>query len=83
MIDANGGNVLAAIGAYNGWRKGMTVSDAMAAKWQGHCRNQNNLDYIFQYCNGWMQNKNAYHMGSYCEYFTIRLITLLTCSQLG
>lgn len=65
MIDANGGNVLAAIGAYNGWRKGMTVSDAMAAKWQGHCRNQNNLDYIFQYCNGWMQNKNAYHMGSY------------------
>lgn len=65
MVDANGGNVLAAIGAYNGWRKGMTVSDATAAKSQGNCYAQNNLDYLFQYCNGWMQNKNAYSMGSY------------------
>jgi len=46
----------------------MTVGDATAARWSGHCRNQNNLDYIFQYCNGWMQNKNAYSMGKYCEY---------------
>lgn len=79
MIDANGGNVLAvssptitradlqAIGAYNGWRKGMTVGDATAAKWQGNCHAQNNLDYLTQYCNGWMQNKNAHSMGSYCE----------------
>ena len=47
----------------------MTVGDATAARWSGHCRNQNNLDYIFQYCNGWMQNKNAYSMGKYCKLF--------------
>jgi hypothetical protein len=69
-----------AIGAYNGWRKGMTVADATAARWSGHCRNQNNLDYIFQYCNGWMQNKNAYNMGTYCEY-TCSLRTVANNSQ--
>jgi hypothetical protein len=67
MIDANGGNVLAAIGAYNGWQKGMTYDSATAARWSGHCRNQNNLDYLYQFTNGWMQNKNAYSMGTYCE----------------
>jgi len=44
----------------------MTVGDATAARWT-NCRTQNNLDYLFQYCNGWMQNKNAHSMGTYCE----------------
>ena len=65
MIDANGGNVLAAIGSYNGWQTGMTVGDGTAAASQGNCFAQNNLDYLHQFCNGWMQNKNAYTMGSY------------------
>jgi soluble lytic murein transglycosylase-like protein len=82
MIDAKGGNVIGvshpkppktmltfqAIGAYNGWQYGMTVSSATAAKWQGNCFAQNNLDYLYQYCNGWMQNKNAHSMGTYCKF---------------
>lgn len=46
MISNNGGNVIAAVGAYNGWQKGMTINSAQAAKWQGHCFAQNNLDYL-------------------------------------
>lgn len=65
MIDANGGNVLAAIGSYNGYRIGLTYADATRAKNEGHCFAQNNLDYLYQFCNGWMQNKNAHSMGTY------------------
>ncbi|WVQ79815.1 hypothetical protein IAT38_001915 [Cryptococcus sp. DSM 104549] len=50
MISANGGNVLLSIGSYNG---------------QGRCAAQNNLDYIHQFCNGWMQNKSGYELGTY------------------
>ncbi|WVW78189.1 hypothetical protein I302_100140 [Kwoniella bestiolae CBS 10118] len=67
LIQANGGNVLLAIGSYNGWRHGLTIGDATAAASQGQCRAQNNLDYIHQYCNGWMQGKSGYELGSYCE----------------
>lgn len=55
-----GGNVLLAIGQYNGWYKGLTVQKATAARYSACCRCQNNLDYIFQYVNGWCQNINAY-----------------------
>jgi len=69
MIDHSGGNVLQAIGAYNGWQLGLTIDSATAAKSRGHCAQQNNLDYLYQYTNGWMQNKNAYSMG---RYFNLR-----------
>ena len=36
-IDAAGGNVIQAIGAYNGWQPGLTVDSAQAARWQGMC----------------------------------------------
>ncbi|WRT64544.1 uncharacterized protein IL334_001476 [Kwoniella shivajii] len=65
LIDANGGNVLLAIGSYNGWSKGLTVGAATAAAGEGRCAAQNNLDYIHQYCNGWMQGKSGYELGTY------------------
>lgn len=46
-IAAAGGNVIQAIGAYNGWQPGLTVASATAAK-NFACRNQNNLDYLHQ-----------------------------------
>lgn len=67
LVDANGGNVLVAAGGYNGWRVGMTSDDAQAARWQGNCHAQNNLDYLHQLFNGWCQGRNGYGMGSWCE----------------
>ncbi|WWD07408.1 hypothetical protein V865_005506 [Kwoniella europaea PYCC6329] len=67
LIQAHGGNVLTAIGSYNGWQPGLTVGSATAAAGQGRCAAQNNLDYIHQFCNGWMQGKSGYDLGSYCE----------------
>jgi hypothetical protein len=66
-VDAAGGNVLVAAGGYNGWRVGMTADDAQAAKWQGNCHAQNNLDYLHQLFNGWCQGKSAYNMGTWCK----------------
>lgn len=67
LVDANGGNVLVAAGGYNGWRVGMTSDDAQAARWQGNCHAQNNLDYLHQLFNGWCQGRNGYGMGSWCK----------------
>lgn len=67
MIDHNGGNVIAALGSYNGWRVGMTTDDATRAKSQGNCLWQNNLDYLTQWLNGWIQDKNGYNIGSICK----------------
>lgn len=67
LVDANGGNVLVAAGGYNGWRVGMTSDDAQAARWQGNCHAQNNLDYLHQLFNGWCQGRNGYGMGSWCQ----------------
>lgn len=53
-----GGNVLAAMGQYNGWHKGMTKSDAMSTKYG--CYAQNNLDYLDSMVNGWLQGKDGY-----------------------
>ncbi|OCF33812.1 hypothetical protein I316_04524 [Kwoniella heveanensis BCC8398] len=68
LIDSNGGNVLLAIGSYNGWSKGLTIAQATAAANEGRCQAQNNLDYIYQYCNGWMLGKSGYELGSYCKH---------------
>ncbi|WVO18409.1 hypothetical protein L204_106126 [Cryptococcus depauperatus] len=65
LINANGGNVLLAFGAYNGWVKGLTVDAATAAAGQGRCAAQNNLDYLHQVCNGWLLGKSGYDLGSY------------------
>jgi len=65
LVAANNGNVLIAAGGYNGWRKGMTANDGMAAKWQGNCHAQNNLDYLHQLFNGWIQGRNGYSLGTY------------------
>jgi hypothetical protein len=61
----------------------MTADDAQAAKWQGNCHAQNNLDYLHQLFNGWCQGKAAYTMGTWCESFVTVSGTLLTNSQLG
>ncbi|KAJ1021883.1 hypothetical protein NDA16_003645 [Ustilago loliicola] len=65
-LDQCGGNVLQAIGQYNGWQLGLTVQKATAAKSQGNCLAQNNLDYLYQMLNGWFLGKaNTYDMGTY------------------
>jgi len=56
----NNGNILAAVGTYNGWTRGLTVGKATAARHSACCRCQNNLDYLQQYFNGWCQGINAY-----------------------
>jgi len=57
----NNGNVLLSIGQYNGWRRGLTVAQATAARHSACCRCQNNLDYLHQFLNGWCQNIDAYN----------------------
>jgi len=65
-LAANGGNLLLTIGAYNGWSQGLTVGSATAIRWSC-CRCQQNLDYLHQFMNGWIQNVNAYDhtLGAY------------------
>jgi len=58
----NNGNVLVTVGQYNGWAPGMTYGDATAMRWSC-CRCQNNLDYLHQVFNGWIQNYDAYTHG--------------------
>ncbi|KAJ7346825.1 glycoside hydrolase family 23 protein [Mycena albidolilacea] len=67
VLRDNGGNVLAAVGEYNGWAPGLTKAKATAARYSECCTCQNNLDYLHQYFNGWLQGKNAYalHLGKY------------------
>lgn len=37
LIDNSGGNVVKALGQYNGWQPGMTVNSATAAGWSDCC----------------------------------------------
>lgn len=60
-LKGNSGNLLLSIGQYNGWFRGMTISEATAAATSACCRCQNNLDYLHQFLNGWCQNINAYN----------------------
>lgn len=59
-LDDVGGDVLLAVGRYNGWYPGLTASKAKAAKDKGCCRCQQNLDYLHQFLNGWCQGIDAY-----------------------
>lgn len=56
----NNGDVLLSVGAYNGWYRALTKSEAFAAANSACCRCQNNGDYLHQFFNGWCQNINAY-----------------------
>ncbi|KAI9606903.1 hypothetical protein H4Q26_006447 [Puccinia striiformis f. sp. tritici PST-130] len=49
------GNVLVALGGYNGWTPGLTKAKAMEAKKNGCCVCQQNLDYLHQFLNAWIQ----------------------------
>ncbi|KAJ7906611.1 glycoside hydrolase family 23 protein [Mycena leptocephala] len=66
-LSGNGGSVLVSIGEYNGWSPGLTQEKATAARDSSCCRCQNNLDYLHQYMNGWLQNIDAYaaNLGKY------------------
>ncbi|KAI0032231.1 glycoside hydrolase family 23 protein, partial [Vararia minispora EC-137] len=60
QLKAHGGNVVETVGSYNGYFKGMTYHDATKAAKTNCCRCQNNLDYLQQFFNGWLQGYNAY-----------------------
>ncbi|QRV82569.1 glycoside hydrolase family 23 protein [Ceratobasidium sp. AG-Ba] len=62
-IDDSNGNVLQAVGTYNGWYPGLTYEKATAAAKTSCCRCQNNCDYLHQFFNGWMQGIDAYSSG--------------------
>ncbi|KAJ7877090.1 glycoside hydrolase family 23 protein [Mycena olivaceomarginata] len=64
-LDGNQGDVLLSVGTYNGWYKGLTEAEATAASNSSCCQCQNNLDYLFQFMNGWMQNIYASGLGKY------------------
>ncbi|KAN0090923.1 glycoside hydrolase family 23 protein [Tylopilus felleus] len=66
------GDLLQAIGHYNGWYKGLTYEEATAAAQNGNCHEQNNLDYLHQYLNGWLQDVNSYdHDPPLGKYFNL------------
>ncbi|KAL1742473.1 lysozyme-like domain-containing protein [Schizophyllum fasciatum] len=72
VLDGNGGDLLLSIGAYNGWQRGMTYGQATAARYSGNCHWQNNLDYLHQFLNGWIQNIDAYsHVPRLGKYFNL------------
>jgi hypothetical protein len=58
QVDQFNGNVLEAVGAYNGWSTDMSFSSATNLQW-GPCA-QNNLDYLNQFFNGWCLGTDGY-----------------------
>ncbi|KAJ7747363.1 glycoside hydrolase family 23 protein [Mycena metata] len=61
-LNDNGGNLLLTIGQYNGWDVGLTAKKATSVRYSD-CLAQQNLDYLHQFLNGWMQNVDAYSAG--------------------
>jgi len=55
-IQSSGGNIIQAIGQQNGWSPGMTLQDVENSP---VCTQRQNLDYLTQMLNSWMQNKAA------------------------
>ncbi|CAK9779720.1 unnamed protein product [Cutaneotrichosporon oleaginosum] len=64
-IDEHNGSVLAGLGAYNGWRIGVTAGEVYNMKNEGRCWAQPNLDYMHQMLNGWLQGKEGWKMGKW------------------
>lgn len=63
QLDKFDGNVIEALGAYNGWFRGMTYNEATSKKYG--CHAQRNLDYHFQMLNGWILGKEGYKLTKY------------------
>lgn len=53
-LTESNGNVLIALGRYNGWEPGLTKQKALEAKKNGCCVCQQNLDYFQQFLNAWI-----------------------------
>jgi len=70
LIDGNPNNFFAAIGGWNGWYPGMTYNDVMAHR-SSCCYCQQNLDYLHQILNGWLQNRDAYATPRMGEFFNL------------
>lgn len=64
VLTQNNGNILLACGQYNGWYQGLTVAKATSIKSQC-CECQNNLNYLQQMLNGWLQNIDGTTLGTY------------------
>ncbi|KAJ7583936.1 glycoside hydrolase family 23 protein [Mycena floridula] len=72
VLDSNKGDLLRSLGNYNGWSVGMTHAKATGARKTSCCRCQNNLDYLHQFLNGWIQNINVYeHVPRIGKYFNL------------
>lgn len=65
LLASNNGNVILTVGMYNGWFADMTEAQATAARNSDCCRCQNNLDYLDQYFNGWMQGVDGGNLGKF------------------
>ncbi|KAH9022246.1 lysozyme-like protein [Lactarius hengduanensis] len=64
LLAANKGDIFTTIGKYNGWYHWHDICAyyyTFAAN--TCCRCQNNLDYVHQFVNGWLQGINAYDAG--------------------
>jgi hypothetical protein len=57
--------VLLGLGTYNGWYASMTTADVYNQGATYGCKSMQNLDYMTQLLNGWLQGKNGYELGSY------------------
>jgi len=64
VLDLNNGNLAAAMGNYNGWFEGLTV--ALANNY-AVCAQHNNLDYLQNVFNGYLQgmDPSSLNMGIY------------------
>lgn len=58
QVDHFNGNVLEAVGAYNGWSNDMSFSSATNLQWG--CHAQNDLDYLNSFFNGWCLGLDGY-----------------------
>ncbi len=61
-LDESHGNVLEAVGSYNGWQRGLVVKTMIHPPWGGASMN---LDYVHQVVNGWCQGVDGYNIGSF------------------
>ncbi|KAI0051923.1 glycoside hydrolase family 23 protein, partial [Auriscalpium vulgare] len=59
-LNSFNGDVLSAVGTYNGWFHGMTYADATKAAHSSCCLCQQNIDYLMEWANGWIMGINAY-----------------------
>lgn len=62
-LDDNAGNILLAMGGYNGWEPGMTKGEVLGRA----CRDQPNLDYHDQILNHWLQGEAGWKTTHYSE----------------